>query len=38
VNAEGSELELVHSIIVKVGDGKAQFNVDGMQDNLSNIV
>ena len=36
VNAEGSELEHVHSIIVKVGDRRAQFDVDKMLDNLSN--
>jgi hypothetical protein len=34
VNAEGVELE--HSIIVKVGDKRAQFDVDGMLENLSN--
>jgi hypothetical protein len=38
VNAEGVELEHVHSIVVKVGDGRAQFDVDGMLENLSNIV
>jgi hypothetical protein len=35
VNAEGFELEHVHSIIAKVGDGSAQFDVDGMLMNLS---
>ena len=38
VNAKGVELEHVHSIIVKVGDGSAQFNVEGMLTNLSNTV
>jgi hypothetical protein len=36
VNADGSELEHVHSIVVKVGEGRAQFDVDGMLENLSN--
>jgi hypothetical protein len=36
MNAEGVELEHVHSIVVKVRDRKAQFDVDGMLDNLSN--
>jgi hypothetical protein len=36
VNAEGIELEHVHSIVVKVGDGSAQFDVEGMLTNLSN--
>jgi hypothetical protein len=36
VNAEGTELEHVHSIVVKVGDGSAQFDVEGMLTNLSN--
>jgi hypothetical protein len=36
VNAEGVELEHVHSIVVKVGDGSAQFDVEGMLTNLSN--
>jgi hypothetical protein len=35
VNVEGSEVEHVHSIIVKVGDRRARFNVDGMLENLS---
>jgi curli biogenesis system outer membrane secretion channel CsgG len=35
VNVEGSEVKHVHSIVVKVGDGRAQFNVDGMLENLS---
>ena len=38
VNVEGLELEHVHSIIVKVGDKSAQFDVEGMLTNLSNIV
>jgi hypothetical protein len=37
VNVEGVELEHVHSIVVKVGDGRAQFDVDRMLENLSNI-
>ena len=36
VNVEGIELEHVHSIVVKVGDGSAQFDVEGMLMNLSN--
>ena len=36
VNAEGIEFEHVHSIIVNVGDGSAQFDVEGMLTNLSN--
>jgi hypothetical protein len=36
VNAEGVELEQVHSIVVKVGDRSAQFDVEGMLTNLSN--
>jgi hypothetical protein len=36
VNAEGAELDHVHSIVVKVGDGSAQFDVEGMLTNLSN--
>jgi hypothetical protein len=35
VNVKGVELH-VHSIIVKVGDGKAEFDVNGMLENLSN--
>jgi hypothetical protein len=38
VNAEGAELDHVHSIVVKVGDGSAQFDVEGMLTNLSNTV
>jgi hypothetical protein len=34
VNAKGVELEHVHSIVVKVGDGSAQFDVEGMLMNL----
>jgi hypothetical protein len=37
VNAEGVELEHVYSIVVKVGDGSTQFDVEGMLTNLSNI-
>jgi hypothetical protein len=36
VNAEGVELEHVYSIVVKVGDGSAQFDMEGMLTNLSN--
>jgi hypothetical protein len=36
VNAEGDELGHVHSIVIKVGDGSAQFDVDRMLENLSN--
>ena len=36
VNVEGVELEHVHFIVVKVGDGSAQFDVDKMLKNLSN--
>ena len=32
---KGSELQYIHSIVVKVGGGCAQFNVDGMLNNLS---
>jgi hypothetical protein len=35
VTPEGSELQHVHSIVVKVGGGCAQFDVDGMVNNLS---
>jgi hypothetical protein len=38
VSVEGSELEHVHSIVVKVGDERAQFDVDEMLENLSSIV
>ena len=38
MNVKGVELEHVHSIVVKVGDGSAQFDMDGMLTNLSNIV
>jgi hypothetical protein len=34
VNVEGVELEHVHSIVVKVGDGRAQFDVNRMLMNL----
>ena len=37
VNAEGVELEHVYSIVVIVGDGSAQFDIEGMLTNLSNI-
>ena len=33
INAEGIKLEHVHSIVVKVGDGSAQFDVEGMLTN-----
>ena len=36
VNVEGIEMEHVESIIVKVGDRSAQFNVEGILTNLSN--
>ena len=36
VNAKGVELEHVHSIVVTVGDGSAQFDVERMLTNLSN--
>ena len=36
MNVEGVELEHVHSIVVIVGDGSAQFNVEGILTNLSN--
>jgi hypothetical protein len=36
VNADGVELEHVHSIVVNVGDESAQFDVEGMLTNLSN--
>jgi hypothetical protein len=35
VTLEGSELEHIHSIVVKVGGGCAQFDVDRMLNNLS---
>jgi hypothetical protein len=35
VNPEGSKLQHVHSIVVKVGGGCVQFDVDGMLNNLS---
>jgi hypothetical protein len=35
VTPEGSELQHVHSIVVKVGGGCAHFDVDGMLNNLS---
>jgi hypothetical protein len=38
VSVEGSELEHVHSFVVKVGDERAQFDVDEMLENLSSIV
>jgi hypothetical protein len=34
VTPEGSELQHVHSIVVKVGDRCAQFDVDGMLNSL----
>jgi hypothetical protein len=36
VNAKGAELDHVHSIVVKVGDGSTQFDVEGLLTNLSN--
>jgi hypothetical protein len=36
VNAEGAELDHVHSIVVKVGDESAQFDMEGTLTNLSN--
>jgi hypothetical protein len=35
MNADGSEMEHIHSIVVKIGDGRAQFDVDGILENLS---
>jgi hypothetical protein len=35
VGANGLELEHVHSIVVKVGDRRVKFNVEGMLENLS---
>jgi hypothetical protein len=35
ITPEGSELQHVHSIVVKVGGGCAQFDVDGLLNNLS---
>ena len=35
VTPEGSELQHVHSILVKVGGRCVQFDVDGMINNLS---
>jgi hypothetical protein len=35
VTPKGSELEHIHSIVVKVGSGCVQFDVDGMLNNLS---
>jgi hypothetical protein len=35
VSAHGFELEHVHSIMMKVGDERAQFDVDRMLENLS---
>ena len=36
INVEGIKLEHVHSIVVKVGDESAQFDMEGMLMNLSN--
>ena len=36
MNTEGVELEHFHSIVVIVGYGSAQFDVEGMLTNLSN--
>jgi hypothetical protein len=38
ISAKGSELEHVHSIVVKVGNGRVQLNVDEMLENLSSTV
>jgi hypothetical protein len=35
VNAKDSQLEHVYSIVVKVGDRRAQFDVDEILENLS---
>jgi hypothetical protein len=35
ITADGSEIEHVHSIVVKVGGKCAQFDVDAMVNNLS---
>jgi hypothetical protein len=35
VSLDGSELEHVYSILVNVGDGRTQFDVDRMLENLS---
>jgi hypothetical protein len=35
VNTAGSELAHVHSIVVKLGEGSARFDVEGMLENLS---
>jgi hypothetical protein len=37
LNAEGVETDHVHSIVVKVGDSRAQFNEEGMNENLKSI-
>jgi hypothetical protein len=37
VSTDGIELDHVHSIVVKVRAGRAQFDVAGMLENLSNI-
>jgi hypothetical protein len=37
VSLDGSELEHVHSIVVKVRDGRTQFDMDGILENLSSI-
>jgi hypothetical protein len=36
VSANGIELDHVHSIVVKVGSGRTQFDVAGMLEKLSN--
>jgi hypothetical protein len=37
LNAEGVETDYIHSIVVKVGDSRAQFNEEGMYENLKSI-
>lgn len=35
MNTEGTELAHIYSIVVKLGEGSAHFNVEGMLKNLS---
>jgi hypothetical protein len=35
VDSAGSDIQHVHSVVVKPGEGSARFNVDGMLENLS---
>jgi hypothetical protein len=37
VDLVGNEIPHVHSIVVKLGEGSAHFDVDGMLENLSSI-